>query len=441
MIFKKKTQFILHKFQKILVAYSGGLDSTVLLYNLVKLRKIYPYIKLRAIHVNHNLNFYSNQWSKMCFLQCQKWNIPFICKNIILNKKQGNIEEKARLERYKIFNDFIENNEIIVTAHHLDDHYETILLFLKRGSGLKGLSGISQINIINKLRLFRPLLDISRKELLHYAINNNLHWVEDQSNLNNKYDRNFLRNVILPQIHNRWPFFKKSVLKTSSICREQEELITELLNSVMKRLIQSNNSLFFIPLYKFSIVKRNSIIRKWIEFNQCQMPSKKILSIIWKNIVCSKSDYKSYLKIGIYQIRKYNFHLFCIKNFFTLKNKVYYWSNISLPFILPNNLGKLFILNKYKKNTLQIRKPKNKEKVYIKFFVTGEYFFLNNMKKKTKIHDIWKKLNIPIWERYNIPLLFYNNLFIAELKNNIVTLEGNDNKEKIFIFWNKKNIN
>ncbi|QJC29077.1 tRNA lysidine(34) synthetase TilS [Enterobacteriaceae endosymbiont of Plateumaris rustica] len=437
MIFTKKIQFILHKLQKILVAYSGGLDSTVLLFNLVKLRKKYPYIKLRAIHINHNLNFYSKEWSKICFLKCQKWNIPIICKNIILNHKKGNIEEKARIERYKIFNNIIENNEIIVTAHHLDDQYETILLFLKRGSGPKGLSGISQTHIINKLRLFRPLLNISRKELLNYAMKNNLDWIEDQSNLNNKYDRNFLRNIILPHLHYRWPFFKKSVLKTSSICREQEELITDLLSSVMKKLIQYNNSLFFIPLHKYSIIKRNTIIRKWIEYNKCQMPSRKVLSIIWEEVVCSKSNFKSYVKISNYQIRKYNSCLYCIKNFFTLKNNIYKWINVLIPFILPNNLGKLIFLSKYKKNTLQIRKPKKKEIVFIKFYITGEYYFLN-LKKKNKIHNIWNKLNIPIWERNNIPLLFYNNIFIAELQNNLVTIEGiNNEKEENFIFWDK----
>ncbi|QJC29522.1 tRNA lysidine(34) synthetase TilS [Enterobacteriaceae endosymbiont of Plateumaris pusilla] len=436
MILKKKIQLILYKYKKILIAYSGGLDSTVLLYNLMKLRKKYPCIKLRAIHVNHNLNYYSKKWSKICFLQCQKWNIPFICKNIILDNKKGNIEEKARIERYKIFSNFIEKEEIILTAHHLDDQYETILLFLKRGSGPKGLSGIPQINIINKLRLFRPLLNINRKELLNYAINNNLTWIEDQSNLNNKYDRNFLRNIILPQINYRWPYFKKSVLKTSSICREQEELITELLSSIMNELIQYDNSLSFIPLYKYSIVKRNAIIRKWIEFNQCKMPSRKILSIIWKDIICSKSKFKSYLKIGNYQIRKYNFNLYCIKNFFSLKNNIYKW-NILFPLILPNNLGKLFFLNKYQNNAIKIRKPKEKEIVYIKFYIYGKYFFSNNIKKKINIHDIWKKLGIPEWERENIPLLFYNEIFIAELKNNLITLEGVNNKEETFIFWDK----
>ncbi|QJC37333.1 tRNA lysidine(34) synthetase TilS [Enterobacteriaceae endosymbiont of Donacia thalassina] len=441
MLIEKKIQIMLYKFKKILIAYSGGIDSTVLLYNLFKLRKKHPLL-LRAIHINHNLNYESNNWLKTCFSQCKKWNIPFFYKNINFKIKK-NIEQYARKKRYEIFQNIIYKNEILVTAHHLDDQCENFFLFLKRGSGPKGLSGISKIKIFNNLILFRPLIEINKKKIINYAIKKKLTWIEDPSNKNIKYDRNFLRNIILPKITNRWPFFKKSVIKAIKNYKEQEELLTNLINPILNKLIQKNNSLFIQPLYNYSIIKRNFIIRKWIEYNKYYyMPSRKILSIIWDEIICCKKNNNPQIKVGEYIIRKYKNYLYCIKYFPDLKNTILIWNNLITPLILPNKLGKLVILYinfNYKKESIYIRQPKYNETIYVKFNVLGKYYF-NNIKTKKNINSIWKKLSIPKWKREQIPLLFYNKTLIAELENKLITKEGKatiSEKDNFFIFWNK----
>ncbi|QJC38561.1 tRNA lysidine(34) synthetase TilS [Enterobacteriaceae endosymbiont of Donacia fulgens] len=438
MLIEKKIQEILYKYKKILIAYSGGIDSTVLLYNLFKLRDKYPLL-LRAIHINHNLNYKSNFWMEKCFLQCKKWNISFIYKNINI-KCKNSIEQSARKKRYQIFKNIIYKNEILVTAHHLDDQCENFFLFLKRGSGPKGLSGISRIKIFDNLILFRPLLKISKKQIINYAIQKKLKWIEDPSNKNTKYDRNFLRNIILPKITNRWPFFKNSVIRSIKNYKEQEELLTELINPILIKLIQKDNSLFIKPLYNFNIIKRNFIIRKWIEYNKyCYLPSRKILLMIWNEIVCCKNNNNSQIKIGTYIIRKYKNYLYCIKYFPNLQNNILLWNNVKVPLILPNKLGKLIVLNtnlNYKKESIYIRKPKNNEIIYVKFNISEKYFFKN----KNNINSIWEKLSIPKWKREQIPLLFYNNILIAELENKLITKEGTATlfkKDNFFIFWNK----
>ncbi|QJC38145.1 tRNA lysidine(34) synthetase TilS [Enterobacteriaceae endosymbiont of Donacia marginata] len=442
MLIEKKTQEILYKYKKILIAYSGGIDSTVLLYNLFKLRNKYSLL-LRAIHINHNLNYKSTFWMKQCFLQCKKWNISFIYKNIYI-KHKNNIEQYARKKRYQIFKNIIYKNEILVTAHHLDDQCENFFLFLKRGSGPKGLSGISKIKIFDNLILFRPLLKISKKQIICYAIKKKLKWIEDPSNKNIKYDRNFLRNIILPKITTRWPFFKNAVIRSIQNYKEQEELLTDLINPILIKLIQKDNSLFIKPLYNFNIIKRNFIMRKWIEYNKYYyMPSRKILSIIWNEIVCCKNHNTPQIKIGQYIIRKYKNYLYCIKYFPNLqKNTILVWDNINIPLILPNKLGKLIILNlnlNYKKESIYIRKPHNNEIIYIRFNISEKCYF-NGIKNKKNINYIWKKLSVPKWKRDQIPLLFYNNILIAELEHKLVTKEGIASifkKDNFFIFWKK----
>ncbi|QJC37746.1 tRNA lysidine(34) synthetase TilS [Enterobacteriaceae endosymbiont of Donacia bicoloricornis] len=379
---------------------------------------------------------------KKCSLQCKEWNISFIYKNIYI-KNKNNIEQNARKERYQVFKNIIYKNEILVTAHHLDDQCENFFLFLKRGSGPKGLSGMSKIKIFDNLILFRPLLKISKKQIIHYAKQKKLKWIEDPSNKNIKYDRNFLRNIILPKITNRWPFFKNSVIRSIINYKEQEDLLTDLINPILIKLIQKDNSLFIKPLYNFNIIKRNFIIRKWIEYNKYYyLPSRKLLFIIWNEIICCKNNNNPQIKIGSYVIRKYKNYLFCIKYFPNLKNTILVWKNIKIPLILPYKLGKLIILNiniNYKKDSIYIRKPKNDEIIYIKFNISGKCYF-NSFKNKKNIHYIWKKLSIPKWKREQIPLLFYNNVLIAELENKLVTREGTATiyqKDNFFIFWSK----
>ncbi|QJC34111.1 tRNA lysidine(34) synthetase TilS [Enterobacteriaceae endosymbiont of Donacia cinerea] len=441
MLIEKKIQLMLQKFKKILIAYSGGIDSTVLLYNLFKLRKRYPLL-LRAIYINHNLHYKSNNWMKNCFLQCKKWNILFIHKNINI-KEKNNVEQCARKKRYQIFQNIIKKNEVLLTAHHLDDQCENFFLFLKRGSGPKGLSGISKIKIFKKIILFRPLIKISKKKIIDYAIKKKLKWIEDPSNKNIKYDRNFLRHIILPKITHRWPFFKNSIMRSIKNCQEQEELLTDLINPILIKLIQKDKSLFIKPLHNYSISKRNFIIRKWIEYNKYYyMPSRKILLIIWNEIICCKNNNNPQVKIGKYIIRKHKNYLFCIKYFPYLKNIILTWNNFKVPLLLPNKLGKLIILYinlNYKNKSIYIRKPKYNEIIYIKFNISEKYY-LNNIKNLININNIWKKLSIPKWKREQIPLLFYNNTLIAELENKLVTKEGKATllkKDNFFIFWNK----
>ncbi|QJC36104.1 tRNA lysidine(34) synthetase TilS [Enterobacteriaceae endosymbiont of Donacia cincticornis] len=442
MLIKKKIQLMLYNFKKILLAYSGGIDSTVLLYNLVKLREKYPLI-IRAIHINHNLHKKSDDWMKFCFLNCKKLNVLFIHKNIYINKN-NNIEENARKKRYQIFKKIIKDNEILVTAHNLDEQCETFFLFLKRGSGPKGLSSMSTITMINNFKIFRPFLNISKNEIFNYAIKKKINWIEDPSNKDIKYDRNFLRNIILPKIINRWPFFQKNLARSIKNYDEQEKLLCDLMKPVLIKLIQKNNSLFISPLYSFKENKRNFIIRKWIEYNKYYyLPSRKLLNIIWNEIICCKNNNNPQIKIGEYSIRKYKNYLFCIKYFPNLKNNILIWNDFKKSLILPNKLGKLTILyhENNKKKITHIKKPENKEIVYIKFNNPTEKYYFNNSEYKKNINNIWKNLNIPKWEREQIPLLFYNEKLIAELKNQLITQYGQTDiveKNNWFIYFQKK---
>ncbi|WP_169780397.1 tRNA lysidine(34) synthetase TilS, partial [Enterobacteriaceae endosymbiont of Donacia piscatrix] len=308
----------------------------------------------------------------------------------------------------------------------------------------KGLSGMSTIKIVNNFKILRPFLKITKNDIINYATKKKIQWIDDPSNKDIKYDRNFLRNIILPKIINRWPFFLKVLSRSIKNCSEQEELLHNLIKPTLMKLIQKNNSLFISPLYNFNVVKRNFIIRKWIEYNKYYyMPSRKLLDIIWNEIICCKKNNNPQIKIGKYVIRKHKNYLFCIKNYLNLKKNILIWNNFEKPLILPNKLGILTILHhkNYKKKLIYIKKPKNNEIIYIKFNNPIEKYYFNNSKYKKNINNIWKNLNIPKWEREQIPLLFYNEKLIIDLKNKLVTQYGKIDfleKNNFFIAFEKK---
>ena len=224
---------ILDKKKHFLLSYSGGLDSTVLLHLLLKLKKKIN-IYFRAIHINHKLHIDSDAWSNHCKKECQKYDIPLIIENINLDKK-NNLESKARSMRYQAIYKNVLPKEIILTAHNLNDQCETFLLAVKRGSGPKGLSSMATYKNTGDIIHIRPLLNIDRDEIKKWAVENKLKWIEDHSNLDTYYDRNFLRQKIIPILKERWPYFIKNCTRSAKLCCEQEKILNDFSIPILKK--------------------------------------------------------------------------------------------------------------------------------------------------------------------------------------------------------------
>ena len=201
------------------VGFSGGIDSVCLLYWLIS-----NGYDVSAIHVNHNINENSNKWADFCQDFCYEYDISYLEFNVHV-PKTGNLEQEARRIRYDCFKKVEEN---IVLAHHADDQQETVFLKLIRGSGIHGLTGMKEEINIDSIPIIRPMLNTTRKEIMKYATDHNLLWNEDPSNLDNKNDRNFLRNVVLPVINDRFSHFYSSLNRSLDSLREDHEILEEI---------------------------------------------------------------------------------------------------------------------------------------------------------------------------------------------------------------------
>lgn len=211
---------------RITVAFSGGLDSTVLLAALARLALPAP---LRAAHVDHGLNPRSAEWSEHCARVAAALGIELRALSVTVERSAPEgLEAAAREARYRALGDLLAPGEWLLTAHHADDQLETLLLRLVRGTGVRGLSGIAEFAPFRGGWLGRPLLDRTREQLLAEAQTRGLTWLEDPSNADPRHDRNYLRLNVVPALRARWPAAALHAARLAALARDAERLLESL---------------------------------------------------------------------------------------------------------------------------------------------------------------------------------------------------------------------
>jgi tRNA(Ile)-lysidine synthase len=296
----------------ILIAYSGGIDSTVLLHQLAL---THPREDLRAIHINHNLYPEADEWQKHCEQVCADLNISLITVKLQTKPSTGeSIEAWARDQRLNIFKEHLQENEILMTAQHADDQAETVLLQLIRGSGPKGLSAMGAEKVFGRGRLVRPFLNTSKKEIQAYADQHQLKWITDHSNHDIQYDRNFLREKILPELKNRWPSVHETVSRSAGHCAQQEVLLETLLKPIYVACAGSQSGTLSIKalLQQEHLVQR-ALIRYWLDEKAFPMPGHKKFDKIFEDLIPARVDAQPVITWGEVCIRRYRDDLYALR--------------------------------------------------------------------------------------------------------------------------------
>ncbi|MFK8019498.1 MAG: tRNA lysidine(34) synthetase TilS [Pseudomonadales bacterium] len=206
------------------LALSGGLDSSVLLHVLYALP---DRPELRVVHVNHQLSAFADQWQQQTEQRCAQLDIAIKSVVVDVRRSGHGIEEAARQARYEVFESELGSHSVLMLGHHENDQAETMLLRLLRGAGPRGLSAMPLHRPLGKGFLFRPLLGFRREELYSYAQTHGLQWVEDDSNSDSSFDRNYLRKEVFPLIAARWPGYSKNWTHSSGALREAVEILDE----------------------------------------------------------------------------------------------------------------------------------------------------------------------------------------------------------------------
>lgn len=406
-------------YPKLTIALSGGLDSMALLHLVKQIQVIHlPNLKLKAIHIHHGLSPNADEWQQHCETYCQQWQIPLQTLKVSIDKKQHNIEAQARSARYNAFQSVLTAQDVVCTAQHLDDQVETFFLALKRGSGLNGLSAMPKSHQKYGFLLLRPLLEVSRSQLEQYAQQHQLCWVEDESNQDHAYDRNFLRSAVLPILNDRFQQFNQMVARSISHCQTQNELLHQLLAEQVKKLIQKEGSLAILPLHEKNELERNAILRFWLEAQQAPILSQTQLQQLWQTVAIAKQDANPKLIIESTQFRRFQNQLFRLPLYADLTNFNYIW-DLKKVVDLPDKLGQL----KMGLEKGDCRLPHQDETVSIRFTAKPDNYAIVGRTHSRTLKKIWQERQISPWQRTRIPFIFYNETLICAV-NQFVTQAG-----------------
>ena len=398
--------------QGFLIALSGGLDSTVLLSLFAKLCQKQPHLQpsVRAIHIHHGLSQNAESWAKHCQNLCDQFQIPLIIERVQVDKTNG-IEAGAREARYQAIKKHLQTQEVLVTAHHLNDQTETFFLALKRGSGLQGLGAMQQRSVLFGMPILRPLLGFTRPQLENYAQKEKLNWITDESNKDNRFDRNFLRNEILPELRERWAYFDLAVQRSAQHCFEQQQLINDLLSEAFAEHCQIKSQ-FKLPQFRqYSPAKQTALLRMWLAENQLEMPSKCQLTQLINDVVFAKEDANPQFQLVNKVIRRYKDSLYLTKPFSDLTKCCLKLEQNMLS--LPDDLGNLTVQENERNlifywQNYSVMLDKTDLPISIRFGYSGKVKH-HPKRPREDIKKIWQSLDIPPWQRNRIPLIFYGD--------------------------------
>ncbi|RAU31014.1 tRNA lysidine(34) synthetase TilS [Enterobacter sp. ECC-175] len=404
-------------YRQLLVGFSGGLDSTVLLHRLKLWRDANPDVQLRAIHIHHGLSPHADAWAAHCEALCAGWKIPLVITRVTLREEGLGVEAQARKARYAAFADTLRAGEALVTAQHLDDQCETFLLALKRGSGPAGLSAMPARADFAGAHLIRPLLGETRASLEAWAQEHDLRWIEDESNQDDGYDRNFLRLKILPLLTARWAHFAEATSRSAALCAEQEGLLDELLGEELAKLTSADGALAIAPLEDVSAARRAALLRRWLASHHAPMPSRAMLVRIWDEVAQAREDAEPRVHLSGYEVRRYKGRLWWIGATPSLADTVLSWADTNDALVLPGRAGHVCLAP-----SGNVRLPRADEAVTVRFKAGGMLHIVGRNGGR-KLKKIWQELNVPPWRRDTTPLLFYNETLIAAA-GAFVTQEG-----------------
>jgi len=393
---------------KIYIAYSGGVDSHVLLYSFCQLRLVYPALQIFALHINHGICANADNWQEHCQKICDDLSVRCLVKSVFVKSEilpGQSVEAAARNLRYQAFAAMMpDDNAVLLTAHHADDQAETLLLQLLRGAGPKGLASIpaqSKFPENKNIELLRPMLNFSRNAILQYAQNHNLEWIEDESNCDLRIERNYLRQQIVPLLKQHWPGMAKTFGRVATNCYEINqlaEILAEQDYAVIRGDIQ--NTLLISELTKLEPLRQRNVLRYFLQKVNLPLPSRIKIEQIQKTILYCTLDAQPVVAWAGAEVRRYGDYLYAMIPLSAHDENIVLSWDFMTPLTLPNDLGTL------------VAKFGDGEKkcavvaITVRFRRGGERCQPRAKKHHCVLAKLFQEWKIPPWQRARIPLIY-----------------------------------
>lgn len=388
------------------VAFSGGVDSTVLLAAMSRLKTARA---VRALHVDHGLNEDSREWERHCRTIAEGLGVEYSsCRIAVENRSGESLEALAREARYRAFGEMLTPRELLLTAHHGDDQLETLLLRLFRGSGVKGLRGIAEFDRLGEGFIARPLLQISREEIAAVGQTWALKWLEDPMNENLRFDRNFLRANILPHVRIRWPSAGKTAVRAARQMSEAQTILDDVAQ-VDGAHIEDPARVSQSELLRLPPSRQRNLLRHLIGRLGLPMPEARQLDALVASLTVRRADAKTQVQWPGGEARIYRGVLYLFQPL-GVGSGVQYRGEISesMPWLGPEGSLRLVptegngLPDRWAKDGLSVR-----------FRVGGERFKPMRHGHSRPLKKWFQDAGVPPWLRGRIPLLYRDAELVA----------------------------
>jgi tRNA(Ile)-lysidine synthase len=390
---------------EILVGFSGGLDSAVLLHALTYRRSE----SVRAVHINHGLHPDAARWEAHCAEFARTLRVPYQARTIHvpLDAQEG-LESAARYARYAAFSELLRPGETLLTAHHADDQLETVLLALLRGSGVDGLAAMPRCQPFASGWHVRPLLDFTREELQRWASEHGLRWLEDPSNLNPRFDRNYLRSQVVPLLRERWPSAAHAVARTALHLGEASTLLDEVAARDLAAATLGS-CLRTHALRSLDGPRRRNVLRYWLRSCGARAPSTRKLAALEHDMLAAEDDRSPCVAWDDVEVRRHRHLLYCVRRMGGDAAMDFEWEWQS-PAPLNGVAGQLRAEIAHGRGVSRASLP---PRLRVRTRTGGERIRLPGHEHHRELKKLLQEANVLPWWRDRLPLLYVDETLVA----------------------------
>lgn len=396
--------------QRVCVAYSGGIDSHVLLALIARLHHKRGGFRLRALHIDHGLQLDSILWAEHAADICSELGVPLEVRKCDVEVGSQGPEAAARRARYRAFADSLFEDEHLLLAQHQDDQAETFLLQALRGSGPDGLSAIPAKRLFARGEMVRPLLACTQQSIVDSANELNLEWIEDTSNKSSDFDRNYLRLEIMPLIKQRWPSAAQTLSRSSSRSAAASRV---LLNVAMQDLdgvrVDDQAQLSLSALRSLPLERCYTAIRLWVRQHELPMPRLQDLVQVHNDLINAKYDSNGIVNVREYQFRRHRDSL-CLTLPEEQTEPFFYVWKAPYKELLIAETGTSLTLQECEQQGLVL--PLEAE-VIVKSREGGELIKIGDPAYHKSVKKIFQESLVPPWQRISVPLVYVNDTLAA----------------------------
>jgi tRNA(Ile)-lysidine synthase len=383
-----------------LVAYSGGVDSHVLLHLCHSAG-----LPVRAVHIHHGLQAEADSWDRHCAEVCSKLDIAYTCIHIDAHPESGESpEDAARKARYTALENELRSDDVLLTAHHQDDQAETMLLQLMRGAGPAGLASMPMIKLFGRGLHLRPLLGFSQQLLTRYAEEHQLVWVDDPSNADTSFDRNYIRKQVIPVLLQNWPKANEALSQAAALQQDTLEIIDAMAATDLAAVsTRQRNSLSISELRQLPEARQYNVLRYWIRTADYDKPRRNILQEVVNSVLPAAEDAAPLVLWGNTELRRYQDTLYILPALNSHEiHHVYAWDGEQPLFIESLNL-ELCLEQTAGKGLHQDVVARG---MTVRFRQGGEQLRPHGRRHTHSLKKLMQEAGIPPWQRNRIPLIY-----------------------------------